>query len=174
MGFRRLDELRAWALARVFKVGIYRLIDSGALASNSTLEHQLRDAAASAPANIAEGFGRFDPADFARFVKIGPASILECRNHLIDAVDAGLISEDLRLRHDAAAEDVMKETAGLLDYLQSPEAKRNAERIRQRRIDRRRAPGPYCADCTATVAARFNDCWYRMMPLNSASAICWR
>jgi four helix bundle protein len=138
MSFRRIEDIRAWHLARQFKLGIYRLIDSGALAKNRNLEEQLREAAASAPSNISEGFGRFDPADFGRLVKVARASIIECKNHLIDAVDGGLITEEMRLQHDAVAEEAMKETAGLLDYLQSPEAKRNAERIRQRRIERRR------------------------------------
>lgn len=31
----------------------------------------------------------------------------------------------------------MREAGGLLDYLQSPEAKRNAERLRQKRNERR-------------------------------------
>jgi hypothetical protein len=34
--------------------------------------------------------------------------------------------------------EAMKEIGGLLDYLQSPEAKRNADRIRQQRMERRR------------------------------------
>jgi hypothetical protein len=73
------------------------------------------------------------------------ASLLECKNHLVDAVDQHLISETTRLEHSNAADDALKENGGLLDYLQSPEAKRNAERIRQARIERRRkrnsAPG---------------------------------
>jgi hypothetical protein len=67
------------------------------------------------------------------------ASLLECHNHLGDAVDRERITEAMRREHLPRWEEAMKEAGGLLDYLQSPEAKRNADRLRQRRIERRRA-----------------------------------
>ena len=141
MSFRALEEIRAWQLTRRFKIEVYRLIAQPPLCNDGPLREQLRDAAASAESNISEGFGRFDPADFARFVKVARASIIECKNHLIDAVDRGHIDDDARQRSGQAADDALREISGLLDYLQSPEAKRNAERIRQRRFERRRLRG---------------------------------
>ena len=138
MGFRTIEDIRAWQLAEEFKLNVYRLTDAGALARDRRLRDQLREAAASATSQISEGFGRFDPVDFARFVKIGRASLVECKNHLIDAVDRGYISAEKQREYSLRADDALKEMAGLIDYLQSPEAKRNAERIRQARIDRRR------------------------------------
>jgi hypothetical protein len=38
----------------------------------------------SAPRNIAEGFGRYDPREFARYLRIARASLMETRNHLND------------------------------------------------------------------------------------------
>jgi four helix bundle protein len=136
------QELRAWQTVRAFKLGLYKLIEQPPLAGDFKLCEQIRDAAASAQSNIAEGFGRFDPVDFARFVKIGRASLLECRNHLIDAVERRHINEDECQEHQQRYEEALKEVGGLLDYLHSPEAKRNAERIRQRRIERRRRRTP--------------------------------
>jgi four helix bundle protein len=133
------QDLRAWQTVRAFKVGLYTLIEQPPLAHDFALCDQLRKAAASAQSNIAEGFGRFDPPDFGRFVKVARASLLECRNHLSDAVDRRLLAEDAVRDHEARLAEAMKEVGGLLDYLHSPEAKRNAERIRQRRIERRRA-----------------------------------
>ena len=138
MGAAKFEELRAWQLARGFKLGIYELTARQPLAGDFRLREQLRDAAASAPSNISEGFGRFDPPDFARLVKIAKASLLECQNHLLDAVDRGHITAAVCDQHVARAQEVLSEIAGLLDYLQSPEAKRNAERIRQKRFERRR------------------------------------
>jgi four helix bundle protein len=142
VAFRRLEDIRAWQFARQFKISVYRLTDAMPLARDLRLRDQLREAAASAAGNISEGFGRFDPADFARFVKIARASLVECKNHLIDALDRGHIDEQTLQAHAALADDALKEAAGLLDYLQSPEAKRNAERIRQSRIERRRGRRP--------------------------------
>jgi hypothetical protein len=76
--------------------------------------------------------------DNARFVKMARASMLECHNHLGDAVDRKRINEETRREHLARWETAMKEIGGWLDYLQSPEARRNADRIRQQRMERRR------------------------------------
>jgi four helix bundle protein len=134
---KTFQELRAWQAAYGFKLKIYDLIDEGPLSKDERLQKQLREGAASAPGQISEGFGRFDPVDFARFVKMARASIIECQNHLKDAVDRRHITEHLREEHDKVAREALMEIGGLLDYLHSPEAKRNAERIRQKREERR-------------------------------------
>jgi four helix bundle protein len=135
---RRFRDLRAWQSARAFKLEIDGLVLKPPLALDQRLACQLREAAASAPSAISEGFGRFDPADFARFLKMARASIIECQNHLQDAVDRGHITGEQEKALDGDAREALKEIGGLLDYLQSPEAKRNAERVRQARFDRRR------------------------------------
>lgn len=132
-------ELKAWQAVVAFKDGIYDLIEREPLATDLRLRDQLRESAASAQSHIAEGFGRFDPLDNARFVKMARASMLECHNHLGDAVDRKRITEETRRDHLPRWEIAMKEIGGWLDYLQSPEAKRNADRIRQQRVERWRA-----------------------------------
>ena len=62
------------------------------------------------------------------------ASLMESQNHLIDAVDRGYITEDVRRHYDSLAEAALQEVTGLMEYLQSPEALRNARRARERRI----------------------------------------
>jgi len=85
-------------------------------------------------AHIAEGFGRFNPADFARFCVIARSSLMESQNHLLDFVDKRYISEQVRLELNQLAETALEEVTGLMEYLQSPEALRNARRARERRI----------------------------------------
>jgi four helix bundle protein len=137
MNARTFRELRAWQETYAFKRRVYELIDSGVLSKDEKLESQLREAARAAASQISEGFGRFDPADFARFVKMARASLQECKNHLLDAVDCRWISDDERQDYEKLIDAALKEIGGLLDYLQSPDAKRNAERIRQKREERR-------------------------------------
>jgi four helix bundle protein len=138
MAFKSIDEIRGWLLAREFKQAVTDLTGEGPLARDITLREQLREAAASAPSSIGEGFGRFDPGDFARLVRVARGSLDECKNHLADAVDRGHISEEVRQRMSSIADAALMELGGLHDYLQSPDARRNAERIRQRRSERGR------------------------------------
>jgi len=134
VGIHRFTDLRAWQACYTYKNSIYRLCERGRLSTDWKLRRQLEDAVAGPPGHIAEGFGRFNPADFARFVVLARSSLMESQNHLRDAVDRGHISEDTRLEHEKLAEVALEEVTGLLEYLQSPEALRNARRARERRI----------------------------------------
>jgi hypothetical protein len=60
--------------------------------------------------------------------------LIESQNHLRDLVDKGYITEAVRVELDAMAETALEEVTGLMEYLQSPEALRNARRSRERRI----------------------------------------
>lgn len=122
MNAKHFRDLRAWQVAYAFKLRIYDLIEQGSISNDEKIHGQLREASASAPGQIAEGFGRFDPVDFARFVKMARASLMECQNHLQDAVDRKHITEQAREEHDKLAREALKEIAGLIDYLHSPEA----------------------------------------------------
>ncbi|HEX5110560.1 MAG TPA: four helix bundle protein [Vicinamibacterales bacterium] len=131
-------EVRAWQRAREFKLAIYRLVKTGVFSGEDNLRKQVSEAAASAPSQVAEGFGRFEPIDNARFVRNGRASLLECQNHLQDAVDRGLIDEATQQELEAMIQAALSEIGGWLDYLQSDEAKQNAERVKKQRAERAR------------------------------------
>ena len=62
------------------------------------------------------------------------ASVMESQNHLIDAVDSGYMTEEMRSELNALAEVSLEEVTGLMEYLQSPEALKNARKARERRI----------------------------------------
>jgi four helix bundle protein len=134
VGVRRFTDLRAWQACNAYKNAVYRLCEQGALSTDWKRRGQLEDSVSGPPAHIAEGFGRFNPADFARFVVMARSSLMESQNHLRDAVDRRYVSEDVRVKHDKLAEAALEEVTGLLEYLQSPEALRNARRARERRI----------------------------------------
>jgi four helix bundle protein len=133
-GVRRFKNLRAWQACHVYKNAVYRLCDQQPLATDWKRRDQLEGSVRGPEAHIAEGFGRFNPPDNARFVVMARASLMESQNHLSDLVDRGYITEAERVALNELAEIALKETTGWLEYLQSPEALRNARRARERRI----------------------------------------
>ncbi|WP_299427335.1 four helix bundle protein [uncultured Meiothermus sp.] len=86
---RHFQDLIVWQKAHQFVLSSYRL--SGSFPSRETygLTSQLRRAAISIPANIAEGFKKKTKPDKARYMNIAQASLEECRYYLILANDLG-------------------------------------------------------------------------------------
>ena len=138
-GARDHEELRAWQACNRLKLAIYALIRSSSIAKDRKLREQLEDSAASAPANVAEAFGRFSPPDSARLAVIAKASLAESKNHLRDAVDKGHISDDTRQPLHVLAEEAIAQVTGYVTYLQSDEARENVRRIRERQSRRRKS-----------------------------------
>ena len=137
-GAKNFRELRVRNAASEFKKAVYDLSDTEPFRREPRLRDQLREAAASALSHISEGYARFEPADQARFMRMAKASLVECQNHLIDAVDRRVITEDLKDEHNERIKSVLRQLGPFIVYLQSPEAKKNAERIKRRRAARRR------------------------------------
>jgi four helix bundle protein len=133
-GVKRFADLRAWQACDMYKKAIYLLCDSDQIARDFGRRKQLEESASRPTAHIAEGFGRFNPPDFARFCVIARSSLMESQNHLRDVVDKKYITEERRLELDKLADAALEEVTGLMEYLQSPEALRNARRARERRI----------------------------------------
>jgi len=133
-GVRRFIDLRAWQACDAYKKAIYRIIDAGVYGKDWKRRIQIEESVSGPPDHIAEGFGRFNPPDFARFTVMARSSLMESQSQLRDAVDKRYITEETRVELDALAGAALEEVTGLMEYLQSPEALRNARRARERRI----------------------------------------
>jgi four helix bundle protein len=86
---RTFADLLVWRKAHEFVLAIYHFTAGFPKAETYGLAGQMRRAAVSIPANIAEGFRRRGPADKARFMNMAEGSIEECRYYLILAKDLG-------------------------------------------------------------------------------------
>jgi four helix bundle protein len=124
MGARTFKELDVWRLSNELKVGIYRLIATSAAERDFGLRDQLRDSAASAPRNIAEGFGRFYPKDFSQYLRIANGSLMETSNHLEDGCDRGYFTRSDVEPLLVLAKRASAASTRLIRYLQSPAANR--------------------------------------------------
>lgn len=85
-------ELRVWQRSHQLTIAIYRATASFPKEEMFGLTRQIRRAAASIGANIAEGCGRDSGADFARFLQIAAGSASEVDNHLLLAKDLGFLT----------------------------------------------------------------------------------
>ena len=86
---RTFQDLLVWQKAHRFVLEVYALTAAFPKQETYGLSLQMRRAAVSIPANIAEGFRRRSKADKARFMNIAEGSVEECRYFLILVKDLG-------------------------------------------------------------------------------------
>lgn len=91
---KRFQDLIVWQRAHQSVLAIYRLTSQFPIAERYGLIAQLRRAAISIPANIAEGFKRIGRQDKARFMNIAQGSLEECRYYLILCKDLSYADGD--------------------------------------------------------------------------------
>ena len=84
---KSFQDLIVWQKAHKFVLSTYRFSEEFPKTEMYGLTSQLRRAAISIPANIAEGFKKKTKADKARFMNIAQGSLEECRYYLILAKD---------------------------------------------------------------------------------------
>jgi four helix bundle protein len=86
---RSFRDLLVWRKAHEFVLAVYAFTTDFPKQETYGLSLQMRRAAVSIPANIAEGFRRRGQAEKARFLNIAEGSLEECRYFLILAEDLG-------------------------------------------------------------------------------------
>jgi four helix bundle protein len=92
---RVFQDLIVWRKAHELAVGVYRYVNGFPKSETYGLSIQMRRAAVSIPANIAEGFKRSGKADKARFMNIAAGSLEETRYYLILATDLNYGKTDI-------------------------------------------------------------------------------
>ncbi len=94
-----------WQRGMDLVVESYRLTEKLPKAELYGLVSQIRRAAISIPANIAEGHGRYHTREFLRHLSIAKGSLMELETELIAAGRLGFIPEpDVRSALNATAE----------------------------------------------------------------------
>src|SRR5499427_6107943 len=101
-------DLVVWQKAHQFVLAVYRLTESFPDREKFGLSHQMRRAAVSIPANIAEGFGKRSQAEKARFLNIAEGSLEESRYYLI-------LTHDLGYGQTDSLTAILEETSRLLN-----------------------------------------------------------
>jgi four helix bundle protein len=87
-------QLRVWSDAVDLSIVLYRTTEGFDITERFGLTSQIRRAAVSVAANIAEGAGSQHPRDFARFLGYSISSLCEIESHIEIASRLGLIAPE--------------------------------------------------------------------------------
>jgi four helix bundle protein len=110
---RNYRDLLVWRKAHKLVLCVYRETKGSPADERFGLSSQLRRAASSIPANLAEGCGRRSDGEMARFVQIAMGSGAELSYHLLLCRDLGMLgaAEFSRLASDA--DEIMRMLSAL-------------------------------------------------------------
>ena len=114
---KKFEDLGAWKKARVLANQVYDASDEGRFARDFALRDQMRRAAISVLSNIAEGFERGGDKEFLQFLALAKGSVGELRSQLYLASDRKYIAPAQFKQLSAAATEISRMVAGLMDYL---------------------------------------------------------
>lgn len=92
---RDFRKMAVWAKAHTLTLTVYRMTSQFPTEELYGLTSQIRRAAASVPANIAEGCGRGGEKELAHFLRIAAGSASELEYHLLLARDLSLVPENV-------------------------------------------------------------------------------
>ncbi|MGZ9164583.1 MAG: four helix bundle protein [Anaerolineales bacterium] len=113
-----LDKLEAWVRAKDFAPVIYKEVVPHLPADEKwNLNQQLKRAAQSIPANIADGHGRYHFLDDVRFCYMARSSLTEAQSHMALAHELGYLSDDVYKRMTTLAESIGKQLNNYIAYL---------------------------------------------------------
>lgn len=105
---KTFTELIVWQKAHAFVLAAYKLTETFPKSETYGLSSQLRRAAVSIPANIAEGYKKRGPADKARFMNMAQGSLEEVHYYLI-------LAHDLAYADTSALRTQLDEVSRLLE-----------------------------------------------------------
>jgi len=98
-GARSHKDLICWQRAYELKLLVYELLRTGTVTRDLRFRDQLRESASSAPRLIAEGFGRYYPGEFSRYLRLANGELKET----IESLDDGVDRRALHARSDHSA-----------------------------------------------------------------------
>jgi four helix bundle protein len=130
---RSHEDLIVWQRAHESKLAVYDLIKSGPITRDNDLCDQLRRSAAAAPRLIAEGFGRYLPGDFSRYLRAANGELKETYDALRDGVDREYFSDEQVEPLRRLSKRASKAATRLIAYLRTAQAPHEGKRRPTRR-----------------------------------------
>jgi four helix bundle protein len=114
---RRSEDLECWQLARELERRVLAFAATPPASHDVEYCRQIRKFSASASPNIAEGFGRYYPGDFARFMRNALGSLNETRDHLGAGLEKRYLTEKLNGELETLTNRAIGASVGLVKCL---------------------------------------------------------
>ncbi len=114
---KSFEELKCWQSCRRFRLLVRDLLKRFPKDEMFLLTAQLKDSSRSTTHNIAEGFGRDNALDNARFCRVARGSLMEALDQLITSQDEGLITEEELEKGRELFTEARALLDGYIDYL---------------------------------------------------------
>jgi four helix bundle protein len=122
MSIQRFEDLIVWQLADRLQKEIFEFTSHPPASRDFKYCDQIRDSIRSAKRNASEGFGRYYPKEFARFLRITEGSLQETKNHLQDGLQQKYLSAEHHERLKRLCLRAMKANVRLIAYLRTAKA----------------------------------------------------
>jgi len=117
MPLQTYKELKVWRKAIDLVEQVYLLTKGFPQEERFSLVSQMRRAAVSVPANIAEGYGRTHRGDYLRHLSVSRGSLLELETHLVIAARLGFVAEEHVTGLEQNVQEVDRMLYGLIESL---------------------------------------------------------
>jgi len=144
---RDFHQLKVWGKAHRLALAAYKATARFPRAEFYDLTRQLRRAAASIPANIAEGCGRSGAAELAPFLHIALGSASELEYHLLLPRDLRLMAESDYERLAGDVTEIKRMLTSLIQKLSADGTQEPAETLEGHLL----SLAPARPDCIATL-----------------------
>jgi four helix bundle protein len=119
---RSHKDLICWQRAYELKLQVYELLRRGTVTQDFDFRDQLKESASSAPRLIAEGFGRYYPAEFSKYLRLANGELKETVESLDDGVDRRHFTKDQVIPLQRLAKRSSKAASRLIAYLATADA----------------------------------------------------
>jgi four helix bundle protein len=117
MNIERFEDIEAWKEARGIVKRVYSVCSVDGFRKDYGLTDQIKRAAISIMANIAEGFSRKGNKEFIQFLFIAKSSAAELQSHLYIAVDQKYLGKDQFDELYGELDKVQRKISNFIKYL---------------------------------------------------------
>ena len=113
------EDLEVWQKSVALATRLYKITDPFPSPEKFGLISQIRRAATSIPANIAEGWGRGSTKEYIQFLFVARGSLMELETHMIIAQNLGYLASEQLSDLRNATRQVGKMLNGLIKALKA-------------------------------------------------------